>query len=92
MKRAIMILAVGLSLPLFACKPDNGTPTDTGKGGALRTACQQDIAKLCAGEQKFRHCLKKNSDKLSEGCKTALAAHKKNKGDKADRKKDKDSE
>jgi hypothetical protein len=87
MKRAAVILAIGLSLPLFACNQQQPAQTPAaGKGAALRVACQKDIETLCAGQQKFRRCLRQNSDKLSEGCKAAMEARK---AAKQGRKKDK---
>src|ERR1700732_3531897 len=46
-----------------------------GRGGPL-AACTDDIAKYCTGQNGFgaRTCLMKNSDKLSDQCKTALAS------------------
>ncbi|MFD2676668.1 hypothetical protein [Camelimonas lactis] len=51
-------------------------------GGALaedaRTACRADAQKLCASaignREQVAACLKTNKDKLSDGCKQALAA------------------
>ena len=46
--------------------------------GALREACKADVASLCAGVQpgggRIKECLKANKDKVSEGCKAAIAA------------------
>ena len=46
-----------------------------GRGAAL-AACTDDIAKYCTGQAGVgaRACLAQNSDKLSAGCKTAVAA------------------
>ena len=42
-----------------------------------REACRQDIATLCQGVQpgggRIRACLRANKDRLSEGCKSAIA-------------------
>ena len=59
---------VALSLPVAA-----------GEGGSVRPreACKADAATLCAGIQpgggRIRACLRANKDKLSEGCKSAIA-------------------
>ena len=46
--------------------------------GALREACKADVASLCPGIQpgggRIKECLKANKDKVSEGCKAAIAA------------------
>ena len=47
-------------------------------GGAVREACKADITELCQGIEpgggRIKACLKTNKDKLSEGCKSAVAA------------------
>ncbi|HEY2445362.1 MAG TPA: hypothetical protein VGI20_06460 [Rhizomicrobium sp.] len=43
------------------------------KGHGIRAACADDIQKYCASADRKRRCLKQNSDKLSDVCKTALA-------------------
>ncbi|HEX2594434.1 MAG TPA: hypothetical protein VHL34_23230 [Rhizomicrobium sp.] len=79
MKPAKLLIAFAACLALFACKPQNNSDTGTGTGkhggrhGAL-AACQEDIQKLCpsmTGKDR-RKCLKQNSDKVSQGCKTAM--------------------
>ncbi len=44
--------------------------------GPVATACQEDIAKFCAGlehgQGAVRKCLQSNKEKVSAGCKTAL--------------------
>ena len=64
-------------------QPDQGQP-DQGHhgghhGGAVRAACQADIAKLCSADETtggghgaFR-CLRDHQDAVSEGCKSAMA-------------------
>ena len=46
--------------------------------GSVREACRADVATLCAGIQpgggRIRACLKENRDRLSQGCKSAIAA------------------
>lgn len=45
--------------------------------GAVRAACKADVTALCQGIQpgggRIKECLKANKDKLSEGCKSAIA-------------------
>ena len=47
-------------------------------GSAVREACKADVTALCQGIEpgggRIRACLKTNKDKLSEGCKSAIAA------------------
>lgn len=47
-------------------------------GAAVREACRADVAALCQGIQpgggRIRACLRANKDRLSEGCKSAIAA------------------
>ncbi len=73
MRLLTSVLAISiLTLPALAA--DNPPPG----GGALREACKADIARLCAGIEpgggRIKECLKTNRDKLSDGCKTAIAA------------------
>jgi DNA-binding beta-propeller fold protein YncE len=54
-----------------------GAPAGAGGGrGAPLAACTEEMAKLCTGQTGIggRACLQQNTDKLSAGCKTALAA------------------
>ena len=45
---------------------------------AVREACRADVATFCKGIQpgggRIRVCLRANKDRLSEGCKSAIAA------------------
>jgi len=45
---------------------------------AVREACRADVATFCKGIQpgggRIRVCLRANRDRLSEGCKSAIAA------------------
>jgi hypothetical protein len=47
-------------------------------GAGVREACKGDVAALCQGIApgggRIRACLKTNKDKLSEGCRSAIAA------------------
>jgi len=68
-----LILSI-LAVPALAADPQQ----QPRGGGAVREACKADIASLCSGLQpgggRIRECLKANRDKLSEGCKSAIAA------------------
>jgi hypothetical protein len=73
MRLITSVLALSLfALPALAA--DNPPPG----GGAVREACKADIATLCAGLEpgggRIRECLRANKDKLSDGCKAAIAA------------------
>ena len=65
-----LILSI-LAVPALAAEPQ--TPR-----GAVREACKADVASLCSGLQpgggRIGGCLKANREKLSDGCKSAIAA------------------
>jgi hypothetical protein len=74
-----LALAAAAALTIAACfggscaaQGDN----QSRPGDAVRAACKDDIAKVCAdtseGHGPFR-CLREHQDQLSDGCKTALA-------------------
>ncbi|MDZ4867364.1 MAG: cysteine rich repeat-containing protein [Alphaproteobacteria bacterium] len=73
MRLITSVLAISiLTLPALAAdNPPRG-------GGALREACKADIATLCPGLEpgggRIRECLRANRDKISDGCKAAIAA------------------
>jgi len=46
--------------------------TDGGRAGA-RVACEADIARLCAGDDRVGRCLRRQEDQLSARCKATLA-------------------
>src|ERR1700680_1190912 len=60
----------------WAVYPGGRVAADAGGRGGPLAACNDDIAKYCTGQNGFgaRTCLMKNSDKLSDQCKTALAS------------------
>ncbi len=64
---SLLVVSV-LSIPAFAA----------GGGGAVREACKADVTTLCQGIQpgggRIRACLRANKDRLSDGCKSAIAA------------------
>lgn len=68
---ATAFILSALAVPAFAAD----TPA---RGGAVRGACKADIETHCSGVQagggRIRECLKANRDKLSDGCKAAIAA------------------
>lgn len=61
---AVIALAAALASPALA------------QNRPVATACQDDIAKLCAGKshvnREVRTCLEANKSKVSAACKTAL--------------------
>jgi hypothetical protein len=64
------------SAPAFA-----QTPPATGQGhGMMRSACKADVTALCKDVQpgggRIKECLKSNWDKVSQGCKDAIATAK----------------
>lgn len=67
---SVLVLSV-LTIPALAADPPR-------PGGPVFEACKADIASLCAGIQpgggRIKECLRANRDKLSEGCKSAIAA------------------
>jgi len=42
----------------------------------LQAACGSDISSLCSGEERPVKCLRKNKEKVSEGCKSFLKSKK----------------
>jgi len=59
---------------------DEGQPGQGGRpgghhGGAVRAACQADIAKLCTADDAQRpfRCLRDHQDTVSDTCKSAMA-------------------
>lgn len=69
----IGLLAVDFS---FAAGALAQQPTGGGRGGAVMQACSDDLQKFCpdAKGRDRRQCLHENKDKLSDGCKAAIAA------------------
>ena len=43
-----------------------------GRGGNVRSVCNSEIEKFCAGESRAGQCLRKRLDELSAACKDAL--------------------
>lgn len=75
------IAVLFLSL-MVGCGRQNNNPHHLATGGrqAFRTACADDIQKLCANDSKKRRCLRTNYSQLSESCKTALTESRGNGG------------
>jgi hypothetical protein len=73
--KTIMLVAAGLASLSLA---STAVAQQTDDRRAMREACAADFQKLCAGTEgggggRFK-CLEDNKDKLSDGCKTAVAA------------------
>lgn len=72
-----MRLAAGLILTLVLAGGALANETNAPQRGAVREACKNDVATLCAGiqpgEGRIKACLRENKDKLSEGCRSAIA-------------------
>jgi hypothetical protein len=66
---AAAVLAMGASTALA----QNGAPP---AGGGRMAACRDDAQKLCPDKHgpDRRTCMQANKDKLSDGCKAAMAA------------------
>lgn len=64
-------------LPVLAQSPAPAAATPSTGGGPL-DACRADVDKLCASAEKTPgwrgKCLRENTAKLSDGCKTAMTA------------------
>jgi hypothetical protein len=78
-------LTLGCCLSAMAADAPN---TPHGQHGPMKTACKEDVAKLCEGIKpgggRIAACLKEHKDQVSDGCKAAVkAGHAHRKGDKA---------
>jgi hypothetical protein len=52
---------------------------EAGQGGsAIRSICQADVAKLCAGEEHVGRCLRRHESELSDSCVAALKKQREN--------------
>ena len=70
---AAALLTAGAGLALA----QNGAPPPAGSGsGGRMAACRDDAQKLCPDKRgpDRRACMEANKDKLSDGCKAAMAA------------------
>lgn len=75
---SLALLALTTSLAHAEGNRQGGRP---GRGdGAVKAACEADVKSLCAGVQpgdgRLIACMRQNHEKLSEGCKSAIAAAK----------------
>ena len=73
--RTMMLTAALLAAGVGAALAQNGTPPPGGGGGRMM-ACRDDAQKLCPDKHgpDRRACMQANKDKLSDGCKSAMAA------------------
>jgi hypothetical protein len=51
-------------------KSKQESPAD--QGGGVRAACKSEIEKLCPGEERVGRCLRKQQEKLSLACRSAM--------------------
>ena len=72
-----MLLAVSLlaSAAVMAQAPPAPSPEMQAAREAMMKACDADIKSTCSGKQgrEMFQCLRENNDKLSAGCKDAMA-------------------
>jgi hypothetical protein len=68
---ALLTAGVGVALAQNGAPPPGG-----GSGGGRMAACRDDAQKLCPDKRgpDRRACMEANKDKLSDGCKAAMAA------------------
>jgi Cysteine rich repeat len=76
-KRLFIATGALLAAPfVLAQAPGGGPPPEVQAAiAAVRTACESDTKQYCADKQgrEVFQCLRENSDKVSAGCKDALA-------------------
>ncbi|HTY50530.1 MAG TPA: hypothetical protein VMB48_12650 [Steroidobacteraceae bacterium] len=74
--RTLLLLAALAAAPcLYAQAPPAPSPEMQAAREAMRKACADDMKNLCGdkqGREAFA-CMRENSDKLSQGCKDAMA-------------------
>ena len=70
----VLVVDLGLIDIAAAQQPSGGDGSGQGRGAVMR-ACSDDIQKFCpdAKGPARRQCLHDNQDKLSDGCKSAIA-------------------
>ncbi len=73
--KTMMLAAAVLAMGTGAALAQNGAPPAGGGGGRMM-ACRDDAQKLCPDKHgpDRRSCMEANKDKLSDGCKSAMAA------------------
>ncbi|HWA03016.1 MAG TPA: hypothetical protein VG819_05740 [Rhizomicrobium sp.] len=88
MKKATILIALALCVPVVACKPHPGKllrggerierqQERAGRHHGLKRACRDDLGKFCASAEKGRArraCLQDHLSELSAGCKSAVEA------------------
>jgi hypothetical protein len=72
--RTMMLTAALLAAGVGSATAQNGAPPPGGGGRMM--ACREDAQKLCPDKHgpDRRACMESNKDKLSDGCKSAMAA------------------
>jgi hypothetical protein len=72
--RTMMLTAALLAAGAGSATAQNGAPPPGGGGRMM--ACREDAQKLCPDKHgpDRRACMESNKDKLSDGCKSAMAA------------------
>ncbi len=81
MKRATMILTSALAASVLLgaaaaqAQPPAPSPEVQAARDAMRKACSEDSKTLCGDKQgrEMMQCMRANADKLSAGCKDAMA-------------------
>ena len=73
--RTMILTAALLAAGAGTALAQNGAPPPGGGGGRMM-ACRDDAQKLCPDKHgpDRRACMEINKDKLSDGCKSAMAA------------------
>ena len=73
--RTMILTAALLAAGAGTALAQNGAPPSGGGGGRMM-ACRDDAQKLCPDKHgpDRRACMETNKDKLSDGCKSAMAA------------------
>ncbi|HEY1900320.1 MAG TPA: hypothetical protein VGG49_11040 [Steroidobacteraceae bacterium] len=72
----LVLLAAAMAAPsVFAQAPPAPSPEMQAAREAMTKACAGDVASMCSGKEgrEMFACLRTNNDKLSPGCKDAMA-------------------
>lgn len=74
----VRAIALGALLTIGFAPATQAQTSETGGRQQVRSACQADIRKLCAGIRpgggRIQNCFREKQDQVSTGCKAALAA------------------
>lgn len=75
LKLKVMVLCVSLFASAAVLAQEAASPEHLARREATRKACDADIKSTCAGKEgrETFQCLRANPDKVSAGCKDALA-------------------